>query len=84
MSENVLSEATQYMLGPLMGDICPNSAFLMIATGDLTSDKFAISTGVNIPIVWEWGARSLPMQINNMIGDHEAAAAIAEYEAAKH
>jgi hypothetical protein len=29
--------------------------------------------------------RAIPsMQINNMIEDHEAAAAIAEYEAAKH
>jgi hypothetical protein len=37
------------MIEPLMGDICPNSAFLMIATGDPTTDKVGISTCFNVP-----------------------------------
>jgi hypothetical protein len=103
-TDNVLSEAIEDMLEPLMGDICPNSALLMIATGDPTNDKVAISTGVNIPDAWDgtsvvdllvrlidrvaehrgWDVRSISTQIDNMIGDREAAAAIAQYEAAQH
>jgi hypothetical protein len=101
---DVLSEAIEDMLAPIMGDIGASSAFLMIATGDPTNDKVAIGTSVNIPDAWDeagvagllvslidrvaehrgWDVRSISVQIDNMIGDREAAAAIAQYEAAQH
>jgi hypothetical protein len=55
-AESELSKAIRDLIEPIKDDLSDNSAFLMIATGDPTGDKIAISTRVNIPDAWDDGS----------------------------